>query len=464
MEKAGMKGRLKLERPNSFHLPLLLPVSAHLTQLVEIDSYNHLFRSKAATPDEIRECSRILTAAPISLLHPPIQSTVKLQSYSENQDYLVQGTPETSSRSQTLVYRSGDCEWWIKVTFVGLFSRALHASEKRSISKRELREKYQAFVKLIQYNSLPLLDDTVTEVILEIAPETVGTIQLKHEATNNVNSYAMLARRLTYQIREDPSRVLYPLCDEFPSFRNIHLADLIDGEEITDGVFRVSHKHDSMHYIHKVVNRPLYFPHDTDVIRSELENLKCFHGVPNIVQQAGIVVSPNPYMTLRGFDQPLVVNGILLKYYTGGSLRDVLSKGQVAMYPWKRWGIQIATALSCLHTARKSHMDIKTSNVVLDAEGNAIVIDISGIGGMTYEWRAPEVRDILSPIGLPFERRRLNDIWAYGKLLSEIAAHAEDCPYLETLRSVAAKLMEEDTQIRMTLSEAISQLEAGACN
>jgi hypothetical protein len=427
------------------------------TSWLRMISYNHLFRFKAA-PNTLRESSEIPSIASLSLLRPPIQSTVELQSYSENQDYLAQGKPEPSSRSQTLVYRLGDCEWWIKVTFVGTISRALNASEKQSRSKRELREKYQDFVKLIQYNSLPLLDNTVTEVILEIVPETVDSIQVKHEAANNVNSYATLARQLTCKIREDPSRVIYPLCDEFPSFRKVHMADLIDSEEITDGVFRVSHKRDGMHYIHKIVNRPLYHPRDTDVIRSELENLEYFQGVPNIVQQAGIVVSPNPYMTSGRCDQPSVVSGVLLKYYAGGSLQNILSKNQAAMYPWKRWGIQIATALSCFHTARRTHMDIKPSNVVLDAEGNAVLIDISGIGGMTYEWRAPEVRDELSPLELPFERRRWNDIWAYGKLLSEIAAHAKDCPYSETLRSIAAKLMEEDTQIRMTLSEAILRL------
>ena len=104
-------------------------------------------------------------------------------------------------------------------------------------------------------------------------------------------------------------------------------------------------------------------------------------------------------------------------------------------------------------------MDIKPSNIVLDTEGNAILIDISGIGGVTLAWLAPEIRDEISPFDLPFEKRRRNDIWAYGKLLSEIAVHAGDNSYVGTLKSIAAKLMEEDTRIRMTLPEAISRLE-----
>ena len=79
-------------------------------------------------------------------------------------------------------------------------------------------------------------------------------------------------------------------------------------------------------------------------------------------------------------------------------------------------------------------MDIKPSNIVLDAEGNAVLIDISGIGGVTHALRAPEIRDELSPIKLSFETRRWNDVWAYGKLLSEIVMHMEDSPYSGTLK------------------------------
>ncbi|RJE21671.1 hypothetical protein PHISCL_06011 [Aspergillus sclerotialis] len=59
--------------------------------------------------------------------------------------------------------------------------------QKKSLSKRERREEYQGFVKLIQYNYIPLLGGPVTEVVLEIVPETVVSIQIKHEGTSEVN-------------------------------------------------------------------------------------------------------------------------------------------------------------------------------------------------------------------------------------------------------------------------------------
>jgi len=83
-------------------------------------------------------------------------------------------------------------------------------------------------------------------------------------------------------------------------------------------------------------------------------------------------------------------------------------------------------------------MDIKHSNIVLDNDGNAILIDISGIGGMTYEWRAPEIQDEIDPFDLPFQTRRLNDAWAYGMLLKNIVSQVEDGgPFVEIIELVA---------------------------
>jgi serine/threonine protein kinase len=103
-------------------------------------------------------------------------------------------------------------------------------------------------------------------------------------------------------------------------------------------------------------------------------------------------------------------------------------------------------------------MDIKPSNIVLDNDGNAVLIDISGIGGVTHEWRAPEIRDEISPFDLPFQTRRMNDIWAYGKLLTEIASNAGNSPFAGTLRLVADHLTEENVHNRGTLSEGLSRL------
>ena len=91
-------------------------------------------------------------------------------------------------------------------------------------------------------------------------------------------------------------------------------------------------------------------------------------------------------------------------------------------------------------------MDLKPSNIVIDSKGNAVIIDISGICGITRQWCSPEIQDEMSPFDLPFEQRQLNDIWAYGRLLSEIGSYATDDSCANTLKQVAECLMKGNCQ------------------
>ncbi|KAJ5269956.1 hypothetical protein N7497_009292 [Penicillium chrysogenum] len=366
---------------------------------------------------------------------------IEMKSYCEDRDFRAEGKPEPNSRSQTLVYHFQDKKWWIKVTFRGAIScfphdTFPHDTEPEQIkSKPKRRKEFQDFVRLINFQSLSLLDNTVTEVILNEDPKTTEPIKLYRDP-EDTNRFTRIIRNLRSHIREDPSRVTYPPYLQFPSFRAINAAELIEEDEITDGVFRVLHRDDRIPYI-----------------------LKVFKGVTGIVQPAGIAVFNNPCATSQN-DTEQVISGILLDYYSGGSLQRVLDEQRIREFGWERWAVQIGNALSIIHRAKKTHMDIKPSNVVIDDSGNAVLIDISGIGGVTHEWRAPEIRDEISPIELPFETRRLNDIWAYGKLLAEIASNAGDSPFAGTLKWAAGHFT-EDVHNRWTLSEGISRQQIG---
>lgn len=97
---------------------------------------------------------------------PPAFS-VELKEYSESQDHLVAGTPEPNSCPQTLIYHFEDRQWWIKVTFLGTLFQTDETEPIHKIAKRERRKEYQEFANLINYRTLPLLDDTVSELLLE---------------------------------------------------------------------------------------------------------------------------------------------------------------------------------------------------------------------------------------------------------------------------------------------------------
>ncbi|KAL4909611.1 hypothetical protein BDW74DRAFT_173105 [Aspergillus multicolor] len=400
-----------------------------------------------------------MSSSPVSL---DGTSSIELKSYREDSDFRALGLSEPWSRSYTLVYHYAHFKWWVTVTFQGEVYR--HCT----ITKPQRRKDFAEFVRLIDYVSLTLLDDTVTEVILEEGFGAAGR-KVKFiadtEASNDLvticNPFALLIENgnLTYSIREDPQRVVYPSCDEFSLLRCIHMEDLVEEKEIKDGVFKVRSVSDGTPYILKSIDQNMYFAEDTETIRHELRNLQQFRGTPFIVQPVGIAVAPNPYQTLTTYGQSMVVTGALVEYYSGGSLKNVLAENSLSQYAdaWKRWPLQVATALHCLHEKGVAHMDIKPSNVVLDTNGNAILIDISGSGAFTFDWLAPELRGGSTLDEPSFEARRSNDIWAYGKLLLELTRHAEDSGFKRHVEQIAGCLMAESIHERMSLVQAISE-------
>lgn len=184
------------------------------------------------------------TTASASLFTTP---DLKFKSYCEDRDFRAEGKPEPNSRSQTLIYHLHDKKWWIKVTFKGAVSSFSHNAEPEQIKpKRERRNEFQDFVTMIDFQSLDLLDDTVTELILNEDTQTTEAVNL-HREPEDTTRFTKLIRNLRFYIREDPLRVIYPPSRQFPSFRAIEVAELIQEDEITDGVFRVLHKATEYH-------------------------------------------------------------------------------------------------------------------------------------------------------------------------------------------------------------------------
>lgn len=126
--------------------------------------------------------------------------------------------------------------------------------------------------------------------------------------------------------------------------------------------------------------------------------------------------------------------------------------------------MQIGTALETLHETGRTHLDMKPSNIVLDSNKNAILIDISGTGGYSWEWLSPEMETLIkqiheaTPANRPFQVRVATDCWAYGKILSAIAAKTDTGHIGELMRSVADGLTNVNPESRVSLRNALVQL------
>ncbi|PGH16211.1 STE/STE20 protein kinase [Helicocarpus griseus UAMH5409] len=136
--------------------------------------------------------------------------TVELGSYGEDEDFRVYSEPEP---------------------------RLKEGGDRQKQKKPELRKEFQQFIELIDYYSLSLLDNTVTEVALEMSQKPLHSIKLRQKVQNNGNTFIDYAGYLG------------------------------DGRD----------------YIYKTVDRPLYNSMDTEVIREELRALELRGDQPHVI-------------------------------------------------------------------------------------------------------------------------------------------------------------------------------------
>ncbi|CAG8227947.1 unnamed protein product [Penicillium salamii] len=248
------------------------------------------------------------------------------------------------------------------------------------------------------------------------------------------------------------------------SFPIFEARDLQTVEVVAAAVSKVMFKQQMFAY--KVIDRILYIPEDTESLLEEIEVLAQLDGVPHIAQLVGMVATEDPYKTYPSTDLPPVITGFLLEYHPGGTLQQILeSDSQFGALPIQ-WALQIGTALRSLHNRRRTHLDIKPPNVVLDVNQNAILIDVSGSGAFEWDWLAPEVVILMqqtneAPGHAPFEARVATDCWAYGRIISALAENSGNPLISERLQSIADGLTKATPESRISLCDALAQLSGG---
>jgi serine/threonine protein kinase len=202
---------------------------------------------------------------------------------------------------------------------------------------------------------------------------------------------------------------------------------------------------------------PFYMPDDSQALDQELRNLRLFLSVEGIVQLVAAVVSRNPYQTI--LDKPQVVlRDLLLEYHPNGTLEFALQSPQPnPSCPLQKWSLQISLALSRFHERGIAHMDFKPENVVINADDNAVLIDIGGIG-VTFEYLAPEMHGVRDLLSVNVEIGMRHDIWALGKMISQMADISINNTEKQQLRDIALNAMAKKPSARTDLPSIISSL------
>ena len=125
---------------------------------------------------------------------------------------------------------------------------------------------------------------------------------------------------------------------------------------------------------------------------------------------------------------------------------------------------QFLEGVAFIHSMSVAHKDLKSSHVIIDEDVKVWIIDYdlseiieddnrikSGFRG-TKGWTAPEVgRRPYDPF--------LADVWATGKVIRQLCDKCvdhQDCAFLKT---VSTKLMKRDPKKRITIQEALEQVQ-----
>lgn len=356
--------------------------------------------------------------------------------------------------SQKTIIQQGERQWHVRVT----------CSELSGLRKKsERRDALREIIKATDYASLSLLEDTVTKIHITRCPSLPPSEpNLYQYETSEDQQRLQYPFSSLYTIEDGLVQIRFPslpsfACNPIPAIavEKVQVLDDINGQ-----VFRVQVAQEDAEFIHKTVERPFYEPLDTVAFENEMQTALLLRDIPNIGQIVGVTVGKSIYLTSKDREAPDMIHGMLFKYYPGGTINQPRHINQEPE-SWRKWPLQIARALREIHKRELVHMDLKPSNIVLDTEDNAVIVDFGG-QQVTYDWLAPELREKEEVFMCPLEQKVRGELWTLGKLFYEIIInHQNHTGTLEInrLNSLATQLMHDDPRSRISLDQVISELE-----
>ncbi|KIH94804.1 protein kinase domain-containing protein [Sporothrix brasiliensis 5110] len=364
--------------------------------------------------------------------------------------------------------------------------------ECRLLPTQTTRERVVALKELchaIDFGTLDLLDDTLTEVFIHVEDpcQDSGGCPFVYRSLPDGNPFNPDDAAVVVETCEDPTRFLFPVLNgntatttsTRPTTRRVtwdHLQVVEDSLALATHTVRLFGEEQL--YVLKSIDRGIYIPQDTPALESELHVLERVGGRDHIARLVAVVVSENPYSStptrttdtvdtvdttdlVNGASQTThytVLRGLLLEYYPGGTLETVLKTKSDTERPWVRWASQLCTAVAAMHVHNFTHMDIKTSNMVIDDKDNLVLIDVGGAGGYTRGWLSPHMESLEKhgePLDAPLADRKENDMWAVGKTLLLMATGDEK--HGQAVQAEARKFMADPPLV--TLHQTAAALE-----
>ncbi len=137
---------------------------------------------------------------------------------------------------------------------------------------------------------------------------------------------------------------------------------------------------------HTWIKKEIPGPDSVDEFLYEVNALSELVDAKNVIQLKGLVVN----------EDKSLIKGLLLSYAEQGALIDILydsKEGHIPRVPWERrerWAKQIVQGLSNIHEAGFVQGDFTLSNIVINENDEAQIIDINR-RGCPVGWESPEM-------------------------------------------------------------------------
>ncbi|KAJ1333609.1 serine/threonine-protein kinase TNNI3K [Microdochium nivale] len=295
--------------------------------------------------------------------------------------------------------------------------------------------------------------------IYEAIRESLQDIQFYETVTNL--KLQTTDGRLHVHVVEDVNEIIH-----YPTVQNIeHLQckrvlerELEFDSHMSGFVYKVQHNG------RVLIKKEIPGPDTVDEFLYEVNALSSLGCSPNIIRFYGVVVDDADH-----------VKGLLIDFAEQGALVDVIyhaaeSGGSIDWQLKQRWARQIVQGLSDVHEAGFVQGDFTLSNIVIDDDQNAKIIDINR-RGCPVGWEPPEVTPLIDCnqrismyIGVKSDLFQLGMVlWALATMEDEPEAHRRplriggDIGVPKWYRSIVHTCLHEDPRCRLQAAELLKQ-------
>ncbi|KAK4499099.1 hypothetical protein PRZ48_009611 [Zasmidium cellare] len=305
---------------------------------------------------------------------------------------------DKSNREKFFVTYAERPNQWRRITISLDYRNAPEDSLEADLSTLHFqRDKSMRIYEAIR-ESLPDIQyyDTVTNLKLETTPEDGQLHVHVREDANEIISYPSISLF---------NHVQCPRFNENTLDFDSHLSGFVYKVRLNGRV---------------VIKKEIPGPDTVDEFLYEVNALDALLGTDNVVQLEGLVTD----------DRGELVKGLLISYASQGALVDMIYDFRgTSQLPWHRrekWAKQIVNGLSDVHEAGFVQGDFTLSNIVIDEDDNAQIIDINR-RGCPVGWEPPELGKLIDSgqrIGMCIGVK--TDLFQLGMVLWALAEEVDE--------------------------------------